>query len=154
MLEFSQPIAVKVKAHTFLTPLEIGSATAIASAAGFPVAAMKKVGQGQVYYIGTNLGASITGGDTNGISLLRAIITPVVQPAVTADKVRPRLIEGEKRSLLVVFNDTADDQHEVVKLPKAYRQAVELYGGEASLVEGKAVNVNAPYQGVSVLRLE
>ncbi len=153
-LQFSQPIAVKVKAHTFLTPLEISSSTAIASAAGSSVAAMKKVGQGGVYYIGTNLGASIAAGDMNGIDLLRAIILPVVEPAVTAAKVRPRLVEGEKRSLLVVFNDTIEDQHETIRLQKSYRQATELYGGEASLVAGNTVSVNVPYQGVAVIRLE
>ncbi len=153
-LEFTEPTAVKVKAKTFLTPLEISSATAIAKCSGFPVAATKKVGRGRVYYIGTNLGASISGGDAKGIELLRGIITPVAQAPVTADKVRPRLIEGEKKSLLVVFNDTAEDQPAVLQLRKPYRQATELYGGQASLVGGKAVHVTVPYQGVSVLLLE
>ncbi|HKV41278.1 MAG TPA: beta-galactosidase trimerization domain-containing protein, partial [Blastocatellia bacterium] len=153
-LDFSQPAAVKVKAHTFLTPLEIGSATAIATCSGFPVAVSKKVGAGQVYYAGTNLGASISAGDANGIELLRAIITPVVQPAVTAGKVRPRLIGGERRSLLVVFNDTVEDQPAVIQLHKSYRQATELYGGEASLAGSNVLRVKVAYQSVSVLRLE
>jgi beta-galactosidase GanA len=153
-LEFTQPVGVKVRAHTFLTPLEITSATAIATGSGFPVAAAKKVGAGKVYYIGTNLGASILAGDANGIQLLREIITPVVQPAITSEKVRPRLIEGEKNSLLVVFNDTAEDQSAVIQLQKPYRQATELYGGEGSLTGGNILNVKVPYQSVSVVRLD
>jgi hypothetical protein len=112
------------------------------------------VGAGKVYYIGTNLGASISAGDANGIELLRAMITSVVQPAVTSEKVRPRLIEGEKKSLLVVFNDTAEDQSAAIQLPKPYRQAMDLYGGEGSLAGGSTLHVKVPYQSVAVFRLD
>lgn len=62
------------------------------------------------YYFGANLGASIAAGSDGRIELLRAIITKVVKPPVTGDKVRPRLVKGEKHSLLVIFNDTPKDQ--------------------------------------------
>src|SRR6202035_5074403 len=82
-----------IKAHTFLTPLTITSAKVIATYESTPVAATRKVGKGQVFYVGTNLGASIEDGDRAGIDLVRAMVTQVVSPADTADKVRPRLVE-------------------------------------------------------------
>jgi hypothetical protein len=48
------------------------------------------------------------------------------------------LIEGQKKSFLAVFNDTSEEQPTVVQLRKPYRRATELYGGQASLVGGKA----------------
>jgi hypothetical protein len=42
----------------------------------------------------------------------------------------PRLIEGMKNSLLVVHDETAEDQPAAIQLLKPYWQAMELYGGE------------------------
>jgi beta-galactosidase GanA len=153
-IEFSEPVPVRVKGHTFLTPIEISSASCIATCQGLPVAAMKKLGKGQVYYFGTNLGASIEAGDKGGIELLRTIVTRVVQPAVTADKVRPRLIEGPTRSLLVVFNDTVEDQTASVKLPARYRRATDLYGKQEVTIQESTLRINVPFEGASVLRLD
>jgi beta-galactosidase len=153
-IEFSEPAPVRVKGHTFLTPIEISSASCIAKCQALPVAAMKKLGKGQVYYFGTNLGASIEAGDKGGIELVRTIVTRVVQPRVTADKVRPRLIEGPTRSLLVVFNDTVQDQTASVKLPARYHRATDLYGKQEVTIQGSTVRINVPFEGVSVLRLE
>ena len=47
------------RAQPQATPIEVSSAKPIASLEGMIVAAAKKVGKGQVYYFGTNLGASI-----------------------------------------------------------------------------------------------
>jgi len=41
---------------------------------------------------------------------VRAIVTGAVQPLVTADKVRPRLLETPNAGLLMVFNDGIEDQ--------------------------------------------
>ena len=153
-LQFSDPIAVKVKAHTFLTPLTIGSATMIAKYESTPVAAMKKVGRGQVYYFGTNLGASIEAGDQGGLELVRTILRSVVQPAVTAEKVRPRLIEGSKRSLLVVFNDGVEDQAASIQLPARYTRATDLYTNQTQALQANIIQITVPFEGVSVHRLE
>lgn len=151
---FSAPLPVRVKANTYLTPLETTSATPIAKYRGMTVAAKKKVGKGQVYYFGTNLGASIAAGHDGGIALLRAIVTKVVQPPVTADKVRPRLVTGEKHSLLVVFNDTPEDQTALIKLPARYRKATDLHSRAKRPVENNTVRLTVPYQDVVVLLLE
>ena len=153
-LAFSQPAAVRVKAHTFLTPIEIISATPIAKCQDFPVAATKKVGNGEIYYVGTNLGATIEAGDKSGIELLRTIVTRAVRPAVTTDKVRSRLIEGSKRSLLVVFNDSAEDQTTSIVLPSRYQRVTDIYRNQELVVHESTVRINVPFEDVSVLRLE
>ena len=153
-LDFTDPTAVTVRAHTFLTPLTVGTATVIAKYESTPVATKKEVGRGRVYYIGTNLGASIEAGDQGGIDLMRAILAGVVQPTVTADKVRPRLVEGAAGSLLMVFNEGAEDQLSEIKVPSRYQRAIDLYGNEKQTIQGNSIRVTVPFEGVSVLRLE
>ncbi|MGD0923544.1 MAG: hypothetical protein ABSA70_17545, partial [Terriglobia bacterium] len=96
----------------------------------------------------------IAAGNDNGIELLRAIVTRVVQPPVTSDKVRPRLIPGEKRSLLAVFNDATEDRAGVIKLPSTYTRATDLHRQAAVPIEQTGVRVAVPYQDVVVLLLE
>jgi hypothetical protein len=86
--------------------------------------------------------------------LMKAIVTSVVKPAVTAETVRPRLVRGSQGSLLIVFNDTAEDQIAMVQLPTGYRQAIDLYSTQQRQVEGNAIRLAVPYQDVAVMRLE
>jgi beta-galactosidase GanA len=153
-IEFSRPITTKVRAHTFLTPIEIRTAAPIAHCHGMTVGATKKAGKGEVYYFGTNLGASIMAGDNRGIELLRAIVTRVVPPPVTSDKLRPRLIEGTTRSLLALFNDAAEDQTGSIKLPQRYRRAKDIHENREYSVDQNAIKITVPFQSVSVLLLE
>jgi hypothetical protein len=154
-LKFTDPIEVTAKARTFLTPLTVSTATVIATYESTPVATKKKLGQGQVYYIGTNLGASIEAGDSGGIDLLRAIVKDLVKPVVTADKVRPRLIEGSAgQSLLVVFNEGPEDRPSEIHLPARYRRATDLYSNDKHIVQGSSISITVPYEGASVLLLE
>jgi len=153
-IEFSAPIATSLKGHTFLTPISIRTAKPIAKSCGFVVGATRKLGEGQVYYIGTNLGASITAGHDGGIDLVKAIVTNVVLPPVTAEKVRPRLITSPKGNLLIVFNDTTEDQIAAIKLPSQYHRATDLYTGQERQVERNVIRVSVPYQDVAVLKLE
>jgi beta-galactosidase GanA len=153
-LNFTDPVAVTVKAHTLLTPLTVSTATVIAKYGSIPVAVRKKVGRGQVYYIGTNLGASIESGDQGGLALMRAILAGAVKPAVTAEKVRPRLIEGTGRSLLVVFNEGPEDQRSKIKLPSGYQRATDIYSNEKQVIQENTISVTVPFEGVAVLLLE
>jgi hypothetical protein len=153
-LDFSEPIAAKVKAHTYLTPITVSSAKVIAKYESMPVAAVKNVGRGQVYYFGTNLGASVEEGDQSGLDVLTTILRSVVQPTVTSEKVRPRLIEGEKRSLLVVFNDTSEDQNARITLPTRYKSATDLYTIQTQNLHSNILQISVPFANVSVLRLE
>lgn len=116
--------------------------------------AKKKVGKGQVYYFGTNLGATISAGDSSGIELVRAIVTEVAKPLVTAEKVRPRLVPGKERSLLMVFNDTIEDQTAEIKIPQRYRRATNIHLSREIPVVQNAVRVAVPFQSVVVLQLD
>jgi hypothetical protein len=152
-LAFTEPIRVIIKAHTFLTPITISSAKVIAAYESTPVAATKKVGKGQVYYIGTNLGASIEEGSQSGIELVRAIVSQVVQPAVRSEKVRPRLIESRAGSLLIVFNEQITDQNVKLQLPSRYKTATNIYGNQPQNIQAGTVDIEVPFEGVSVLLL-
>jgi hypothetical protein len=136
-----------------LTPITVSSAKVIATYESTPVAATRKLGKGQVYYVGTNLGAAIEEGSQAGIELVRAIVTQAVRPAVTAEKVRPRLIESHAGSLLMVFNDQITDQTVKVQVPPRYKTAVNIYGAQSQNITGGAVDILVPYEGVSVLLL-
>jgi beta-galactosidase len=152
-IQFSEPVPVEVKAHTLVTPVEITSATAIATCQGFTVGAKKRVGKGQVFYVGTNLGASIAAGSETGIEWLRGIVTPVVQPPVSAKRLRPRLIQGSKRSLLAVFNDSTMDVTENIALPRGSGHAIDIHSGREQPMENQVTKVTVPYEDVVVLLL-
>ncbi len=154
-LEFTEPVAVRIRANYYLTPITVSSAKVIATCQGQPAAAMKTVGSGRVYYIGTNLGASITGGDARGIELLRAIIWPVVRPVVAGGSLRPRLIRGGAGpALQAIFNDTAKEQNCHIALPKPYSRAIDIHIQKAEPVNEGAVDLTVPDQDVRVLLLE
>ena len=76
-----------------------------------------------------------------------------MKPPVTGGKVRPRLLESEKGSLLVVFNDTTQDQTATLKLPARSRKATDLFNDGDRPVVNNAVQLTVPYQDVMVLAL-
>jgi len=154
VIEFSDPIVTRVKANTYLTPIQVTTATPIGHYQNLTVAATKRVGKGQVYYFGTNLGASIAAGNDSGIELLRAIVTSVVEPPVSCDRLRPRLVPGEKRSLLAVFNDSTEDRTGFIRLPSGITRAKNLHTEASIPVQQNAIRVSVPYQDVVVLLME
>jgi beta-galactosidase GanA len=154
-MAFTVPIEVTIKPRILLTPVTAKSgASVIAKYESTPVATRKTLGHGQVFYIGTNLGASVEAGDPGGIELMRSILIPVVQPEVTAEKVRPRLIVGTDRSLLVIVNENPRSEHASIKLPGRYRRGLDLYTGREYSLEANSIEVVVPDESVSVLRLE
>ena len=152
-LTFTEPISATIKAHTFLTPITTSSAKVIASYESTPVAAAKKVGKGQVYYIGTNLGASIEEGSQAGIELVRSIVTKAVERVVASENVRPRLIESPAGSLLIVFNDQVTDQSLKMNVPAHYKTALDIYDEKPLTIQDGVLDIHVPFQGVSVFRL-
>jgi beta-galactosidase GanA len=153
-LDLTEPVKVRVRAHSCLTPITVDGATVIASYGHMPVAARKDLGRGRMYYIGTNLGASIEAGDSGALQLLRAIFAESVQPKVTADQLRPRLIEGIRRSLLIVCNEGAVDVQEVLKIPARYHSATDLHCGESQNAHNNSITVTVPFESALVLLLE
>jgi beta-galactosidase len=153
-ITFTQPIPARIKGHTYLTPLEVTSAETIATYKNMRVAVRKQVGKGWVYYLGTNLGASIATGSTGSIELLRAIVGKSIKPAIAGGALRPRLIEGKKQSLLVIFNDHATDQSAALKLPARYTKATDLFSAASQPIVANTVKLTVPYQDAVVLLLE
>jgi len=152
---FSQPRPLRIKAHTFLTPLELRSATPLATCHHWTVAARKAVGAGQVYYIGTNLGGAISAGESGGIELLRSIVSSLVQSKVTSSgALRPRLIAGPGRSLLTVFNDTEADQTATIRLTGHFKTAMDAYSGKRHAISANQFDVTVPFKNVAVLDLD
>ena len=152
-LTFTEPISATIQAHTFLTPITLSSATVIATYDSTPVAATKKVGKGQIYYVGTNLGASIESGSQAGIELVRAIVNQAVQPVITSNRVRTRLIESQNGGLLIVFNDQIADQTVKVEVPARYKAAIDIYDNQSQNIQSGTIEITVPYEGVAVLRL-
>jgi hypothetical protein len=153
-IQFSEPLSIRVKARTFVTPIDITSATAIATCQSFTVAAKKQVGKGQIFYIGTNLGASIAAGDEAGVELLRAILTPIVRPRVSSKTLRPRLIASAKRSLRVVINDTPRDETEGISHPAEYARANDIHSGKELRLENQRIQLTVPYEDAVVVQLD
>ena len=148
-----EPITAQIKANTFLTPITVSSAKVIATCQSTPVAAAKKVGKGLVYYVGTNLGASIEAGSQQGIDLVKAIVNQAVRSTVVSEKVRPRLIETESGTLLIVFNDQITDQPAIIRVPSRYKIATNIYDNQMQTIQNGTVEVQVPFEGVTVLRL-
>jgi hypothetical protein len=84
---------------------------------------------------------------------VRAIVSQVVQPAVRSEKVRPRLIESRAGSLLIVFNEQITDQNVKLQLPSRYKTATNIYGNQPQNIQAGTVDIEVPFEGVSVLLL-
>ena len=76
-----------------------------------------------------------------------------VQTTVVSDKVRPRLVETPSGSLLIVFNDQITDQAASVQVPSRYKMATNIYDNQVQTIRDGTVEVQVPFEGVSVLRL-
>jgi beta-galactosidase GanA len=152
-IKFSDPIAVRIKAHTFLTPLEVTSATVIGTYEGQPVAVKKKVGRGEIFYFGTCLGGRLGENDPGAMRLLQTITRQVAKPEVTATTLRPRLVHGDGQSLLMVFNDTPQDQTARIELPPGFQMATDIYTTKEQAISGRGIEVAVPYEDVAVLLL-
>ena len=153
-ITFSDPVQVRMMARTYLTPIKLTSATQMASSYGKPLAARKKVGQGEMFYVGTGLGAALLAQDPGALELLRSMVRSVAASEVTAEKVRPRLIRGESHSLLAVFNDTPRDQSARIQLPVEFKAAKDIHNGNAIPIRNQVVELTVPNQDVRVLQLD
>ena len=153
LIEFSEPLKGRMTAHTFLTPILITSGTQIATSNGKPLGAHKKVGQGEVWYLGTSLGSALTTGDEGAMELLHAMIAPAAKPEVTAVNLRPRLMRGNGHSLLAVFNDSAQDRSGRIHLPDEFQSARDIHRGVAVPIHNHIVEIAVPDQDVVVLQL-
>ena len=63
------------------------------------------------------------------------------------------LIESKSGSLLIVFSDQITDQAVKIQLPSRYKKAMNIYGNQSQNITGSAVDIQVPFEGVSVLLL-
>ena len=153
-IEFSSPAKVRMTAHTFLTPIKVTSAKQIATSHGKPLGVRKKIGRGEMFYVGTSFGSALMAGDAGAMDLFRAIISPPAKPEVATTNVRPRLMRGNEQSLLAVFNDTPQDQSASIRLPAEFKAAKDIHGGNAIPIKDHVVEFTVPSQDVKVLQLD
>ena len=99
-----------------------------------------------IYYFGTNLGASIEEGSEEGINLVRTIVSQAVHPVISSDKVRPRLIESAKGTLLIVFNDQTTDQQARIHVHSRHQSATNIYNNQSQTVSDGTVEVQVPFR--------
>lgn len=152
-LEFSEPLAGKARATTFITPLLIKTARSIATYDGFDVAAVNRYGRGKTFYFGTNLGASIYLGDSIAKEIIKKIVTERIKPKIRGDKLRPRLIEGKDGSLLIVVNDTLEEATENIDVPNQFKKAMNIFNNESIPIVDNKVKITVGAEDVSVLHL-
>ena len=154
ILRFSEPETVDIKADTHLIPINVKTAVPIAKCNQWTVAAKVKIDTGTVYYIGTNFGGSLATGGQGGLSLLRAMIGGVVQPEVTSSsQLRPRLIRGDKGSLLSVFNTTDAEVAGSVVLKPGFKRAMDIYTGAHREIITNQMEITVPRKDVAVFDL-
>ena len=155
LIPFTSPVPCDVRARVFLTPLELRGAESIARYNGLDVSAYNTFGKGEVYYMGTNVGYSIHHGDEGGRELLKHIVRSEISPRVKGSRLRPRLIESERESLLVIFNAEKESVREVIELPKGYEVVSAISGiSENSGKDGDRIEVEVDSEDVAVFLLE
>jgi hypothetical protein len=66
---------------------------------------------------------------------------------------KARLIESSNGSLLIVFTDQITDQAVQIKVPSRYKTAMNIYDNQSQTINGGLVEIQVPFEGVSVLRL-
>ena len=134
-LTIKAPVDGKVVTSEFLSPLRLEGAEAIGSYNDMTVAAHHKYGKGEVWYFGTYLGISIHRGSTDALNAIKALISRYTNPEVKGSSLRPRLITGDGRTLLCVFNSDPYAEHsDEIKLPEGFTSAVSIFDEKAATV--------------------
>lgn len=148
------PVEGRFRAATYLVPLRVLDAEPIAWCRDFPVGVRKQVGQGTVYYFGTNLGAAIARGSTSAREIVRALINDSAQPDVSGHHLRPRLMASEHGVLLAVFNDSPAAQSDNLRLAEGGWDEAKELGTEVVLpIDGNILTVEVPAEDVRVFNL-
>lgn len=153
-LEITDPVRGVLRGRTYITPLELQApAEAIGSYRGQPVAARSVVGEGAVYYFGTNLGAAVHEGDETALRVVETLIRRHTTPPVSGVRLRPRLMTGEGEALLIVINEQDERVRERLSLPADYRQARDIEQDGWRDIDGQAIEVDVDAFDVGVIHL-
>jgi beta-galactosidase len=154
-ITFSWPLPAVVRAHGFLTPLELHGAEPIGQYGDMVLAARHNYGQGCVYYFGTYMGLALDKNIPDAHAIMQNILLKHATPVLRGHSLRPRLIVGRQRSLLAVFNDHRTEScTEMVPVPKGFRNARNIVDGTLSPIVGDQVSVTVEAENAVVLLLE
>ena len=153
-LNIEKPLNTTISTAEYLSALRLSSAEAIGSWDNLKVAAHNTYGKGEVWYFGTYVGLAISRGDENALALVKSIIKKYVSPRVVGDSLRPRLIDGDGRKILCVFNDDPYSAHEdSLTLNFDARSAKSLFdGSKVDVLDGK-IKLNIDADDVAVLEI-
>jgi len=154
-ISITKPIKENLRVHGFLAPLLLEEAESIGKWGDVCLAAHNHYGEGEIYYFGTYLGLALFHGDKGALPLLSAIIKKYVKPKVSGNNLRPRLIEGNKESLLVVFNtDKFKKLTEIIALPNELISAYDVMDNEKQIeIMNNKLELSVEPEGVRVILL-
>lgn len=153
-MEFIEPLSTTVRPRVFLTPLELSPpAQAVAWYQNLVVAAQATIGQGKIYYFGTNMGTCIHQGDEGALAIVKAIIAAHTSPSVRGDRLRPRMIRRDDEALVIVVNPTTTSISEAIALPQDYDNAVDVHTNLPIDLINQEVHVHVEGQDVKVIAL-
>jgi beta-galactosidase GanA len=148
------PVEGRFPAVTYLVPIRVLDAEPIAWCHGLPVGVRKRVGKGTIYYFGTNLGSAIARGSSTARGIVSALISDSIQPDVTGQNLRPRLVSSECGALLIVFNDNSHAQSDDLQLTRGgWTEARELETGVVVPIRANTLTLEVPANDVRVFEL-
>lgn len=152
-LTFTEP-AGQVVTSEFLSPLRLEGAEATGYYDGLPIAAHHKYGKGEVWYFGTYMGLSIYRGNKDALEIVKDLIGRYATPEIKGQDLRPRLITGNGRTLLAVFNDDPYAEHsDTIRLPENVTKAVSLFTGEEATITDGCITLTLEGDDANVFEL-
>jgi hypothetical protein len=78
----------------------------------------------------------------------------VVRPPVTGGSLRPRLVPGKKGALLIVVNDSIEEQTSRIVVPQHYSHATNIHTEQVIPMAESAIDLTVGDQSVAVILLE
>ncbi|MCH2130888.1 MAG: beta-galactosidase [Pirellulaceae bacterium] len=155
-ISFSSPISAQIPAHGYVVPLNLQGARAIGhyEEEGIVLASQHEYGQGQVYYFGTFMGLALSKGVVDAHRLVTEILNQHASPVLRGKRLRPRLIDGQERAILAVFNDHLRDEiSESVSIPQRFCTAHNIEDDTELKVLNGSIMVTVPPDAAVVFAL-
>jgi hypothetical protein len=144
------PISSTLSAYHYLASLRSIDGEAIVSQGKEIVGIRRQEGRGAIIYFGTSLGGAIADDAQGALPLMKSLLSSFCRPTVHGNLLRPRLIEGEEGSLLVVINPENETVTEEVILPSRFKQAKELYSNSRVIISDQSLALMIPPHDVNV----
>jgi hypothetical protein len=153
-ISMSWPTTSSFSVREFLVPLELRGAEAIGRCGEHVLATRHRYGQGVVYYFGTYVGVGLDRCDAEANAVIQRILLNHATPVIRGGRLRPRLIRGRERSLLVVFNDDRSETiTDTLVLPSGVSEAIDIDCGSVYKATKGQIDVTVDAENCVVLLL-